>query len=119
MLAKELKKLSFCELCPIISFASIGWGAPAILSEKKLFGSPDDDENLLDFGLNRAVELIERDSGEHILFTEPNSGIPVMLKNGRFGEYTEFDGFNKATKLPPEDNPNNPIVSYYDLHHFD
>ena len=87
--------------------------------EKKLFGSPDDDENLLDIGLNRAVELIERDSGEHILFTEPNSGIPVMLKNGRFGEYTEFDGFNKATKLPPEDKPKNPKVSYYDPHQMD
>ena len=57
--------------------------------------------------MNRAVELIERDSGEHILFTEPNSKLPVLLKNGRFGEYTEFDGFNKATKLPPEDKPKN------------
>ena len=87
--------------------------------EKKIFGSPDEDENLLDIGLNRAVELIERDSGEHILFTETNSGIPVMLKNGRFGEYTEFDGFNKATKLPPEDKPKNPKVSYYDPHQMD
>ena len=42
-----------------------------------------------------------------------------MLKNGRFGEYTEFDGFNKATKLPPEDKPKNPKVSYYDPHQMD
>ena len=33
-------------------------------------------------------------SGENILFIEENSGIPIFLKNGRFGEYTEFDGFN-------------------------
>ena len=32
--------------------------------DKKIFGSPDEDENILDIGLNRAVELIERDSGE-------------------------------------------------------
>jgi topoisomerase IA-like protein len=43
----------------------------------------------------------------------------VLLKNGRFGEYTEFDGFNKATKLPPEDKPKNPKVSYYDPHEMD
>ena len=105
-----------------IVFADISINGPCVWTmkeEKKIFGSPDADENLLDIGLNRAVELIERDSGEHILFTEANSGIPVMLKNGRFGEYTEFDGFNKATKLPPEDKPKNPKVSYYDPHQMD
>ena len=103
-------------------FADISINGPCVWTmkeEKKIFGSPDEDENLLDIGLNRAVELIERDSGEHILFTETNSGIPVMLKNGRFGEYTEFDGFNKATKLPPEDKPKNPKVAYYDPHEMD
>ena len=103
-------------------FADISINGPCVWTmreEKKIFGSPDDDENLLDIGLNRAVELIERDSGEHILFTESNSGLPVLLKNGRFGEYTEFDGFNKATKLPPEDKPKNPKVSYYDPHEMD
>ena len=103
-------------------FADISINGPCVWTmkeEKKIFGSPDEDENLLDIGLNRAVELIERDSGEHILFTETTSGIPVMLKNGRFGEYTEFDGFNKATKLPPEDKPKNPKVSYYDPHQMD
>ena len=64
-------------------------------------------------------DLIERDSGENILFTEPNSNLPVLLKNGRFGEYTEFDGFNKATKLPPEDKPKNPKVTYYNPHELD
>ena len=87
--------------------------------DKKIFGSPDEDENILDIGLNRAVELIERDSGENILFIEENSGIPIFLKNGRFGEYTEFDGFNKASKLPPEDKPKNPKVSYYNPHELD
>ncbi|MDC3106897.1 type I DNA topoisomerase [SAR86 cluster bacterium] len=105
-----------------IVFADISINGPCVWTmkeEKKIFGSPDEDEDLLDIGLNRAVELIERDSGEHILFTETNSGIPVLLKNGRFGEYTEFDGFNKATKLPPEDKPKNPKVSYYDPHQMD
>ncbi len=103
-------------------YADISINGPCVWTmkeEKKIYGSPDEDENLLDIGLNRAVDLIERDSGEHILFTEPNSGIAVFLKNGRFGEYTEFDGFNKATKLPPEDKPKNPKVSYYNPHEMD
>jgi DNA topoisomerase I len=86
---------------------------------KKIYGSPDEDEFILDIGLNRAIELIERDSGENILFTESLSNLPVFLKKGRFGEYTEFDGFNKATKLPPENKPANPKVSYYDPHSLD
>lgn len=103
-------------------FADISINGPCVWTlkeDKKIYGSPDQDENLLDIGLNRAVELIERDSGEHILFTEQNSGIPVLLKKGRFGEYTEFDGFNKATKLPPENKPKNPKVAYYDPHEMD
>ena len=82
--------------------------------EKKIYGAPDEDEFILDVGLNRAVELIERDNAENIVFSEINCGIPVILKNGRFGEYTEFDGFNKATKLKPEDKDPSPKVSYYE-----
>ena len=103
-------------------FADMSVNGPCVWTtreEKKIYGAPDEDEFILDVGLNRAVELIERDSGENILFTESNSGIPILLKNGRFGEYTEFDGFNKATKLPPENKPKNPKVTYYDPHDMD
>ena len=82
--------------------------------EKKLFGTPDEDEFILDIGLNRAIELIERSNAENVLFTEINTNLPIVLKNGRFGEYTEFDGFNKATKLKPEDKEPSPKVSYYE-----
>ncbi len=82
--------------------------------DKKLFGTPDEDEFILDIGLNRAIELIDTSNAENILFTEINSNLPIVLKNGRFGEYTEFDGFNKATKLKPEDKNPNPKVSYYE-----
>jgi hypothetical protein len=82
--------------------------------EKKLFGTPDDDEFILDIGINRAIELIEISNAENILFTEINSNLPIVLKNGRFGEYTEFDGFNKATKLKPENKDPSPKVSYYE-----
>ena len=82
--------------------------------EKKLFGTPDEDEFILDIGLNRAIELIDTSNAENILFTEINSNLPIVLKSGRFGEYTEFDGFNKATKLKPEDKDPSPKVSYYE-----
>ena len=83
-------------------YADVSINGPCIWTlkaDKKIFGTPDEDENILNIGLNRALELIDRSNKENILFIEPNSGIPVTLKNGRFGEYTEFNGFNKATKL--------------------
>ena len=51
---------------------------------------------------------------ENILFIEPNSGIPVTLKNGRFGEYTEFNGFNKATKLKGRVTYDPDVFNYQD-----
>jgi len=83
-------------------YADISINGPCIWTlneDKKIFGTPDEDEDILDIGLNRALEIIDRSNKENILFIEPISGIPVTLKNGRFGEYTEFNGFNKATKL--------------------
>ncbi len=83
-------------------YADISINGPCIWTlkeDKKIFGTPDEDEDILNIGLNRALELIDRSNKENVLFIEPNSGIPVTLKNGRFGEYTEFNGFNKATKL--------------------
>ena len=83
-------------------YADISINGPCIWTlkeDKKVFGTPDEDEDILNIGLNRALELIDRSNKENILFIEPNSGIPVTLKNGKFGEYTEFNGFNKATKL--------------------
>ena len=82
--------------------------------EKKIFGTPDEDEFILDIGLNRAVELINSSNAENILFIEFNTNLPIILKNGRFGEYTEFDGFNKATKLKPENKEPSPKVAYYE-----
>ena len=99
-------------------FADLSVNGPCVWTlnedEKKLFGTPDEDEFILDIGLNRAIELIDTNNAENILFTEVNSNLPIVLKNGRFGEYTEFDGFNKATKLKPEDKDPNPKVSYYE-----
>ena len=37
---------------------------------KKIFGTPDEDEFILDIGLNRAIELIESSNAENILFHE-------------------------------------------------
>ena len=98
-------------------FADMTVNGPCVWTmkeEKKIFGTPDEDEFILDIGLNRAIELIERSNAENILFHEKVTGIPVILKNGRFGEYTEWVGFNKATKLKPEDKEPNPKVSYYE-----
>jgi ssDNA-binding Zn-finger/Zn-ribbon topoisomerase 1 len=98
-------------------YADMSVNGPCVWSlkeDKKIYGTPDEDEFILDIGLNRAIELIERDNAENILFSELNSGISIILKNGRFGEYTEFDGFNKATKLKPENKDPSPKVSYYE-----
>ena len=99
-------------------FADISINGPCLWTlseEKKIFGTPDEDENILDIGLNRALELIDRSNKENILFVESNSGIPVTLKNGRFGEYTEFNGFNKATKLKGRVTYDPDTFNYKDL----
>ena len=83
-------------------YADISINGPCIWTlkeDKKIFGTLMKMKIFWNIGLNRALELIDRSNKENILFIEPNSGIPVTLKNGRFGEYTEFNGFNKATKL--------------------
>ena len=98
-------------------FADISINGPCIWTlneDKKIFGTPDEDEDILNIGLNRALELIDRSNKENILFIEPNSGIPVTLKNGRFGEYTEFDGFNKATKLKGRVTYDPDVFNYQD-----
>ena len=103
-------------------FADMSVNGPCVWTlkdEKKIYGAPDEDEFILDIGLNRAIELIGRDNEENVVFTEKNSGLLVILKNGRFGEYTEFNGFNKATKLKPEDKDPNPKVSYYEPNQID
>ena len=98
-------------------YADISINGPCIWTlkeDKKIFGTPDEDEDILDIGLNRALELIDRSNKENILFIEPNSGIPVTLKNGRFGEYTEFNGFNKATKLKGRVTYDPDVFNYQD-----
>ena len=104
-------------------FADLSVNGPCVWTmsdeEKKIFGTPDEDEFILDIGLNRAIELIERNNAENILFKEINTDKPIVLKTGRFGEYTEFEGFNKATKLKPEDKPASPKVSYYEPNKID
>ena len=98
-------------------YADISINGPCIWTlneDKKIFGTPDEDEDILNIGLNRALELIDRSNKENILFIEPNSGIPVTLKNGRFGEYTEFTGFNKATKLKGRVTYDPDVFNYQD-----
>ena len=98
-------------------YADISINGPCIWTlkeDKKIFGTPDEDEDILNIGLNRALELIDRANKENILFIEPNSGIPVTLKNGRFGEYTEFNGFNKATKLKGRVTYDPDVFNYQD-----
>ena len=98
-------------------YADISINGPCLWTineDNKIFGAPDEDENILDIGLNRALELIDRSNKENILFIEPNSGIPVTLKNGRFGEYTEFNGFNKATKLKGRVTYDPSVFNYQD-----
>ena len=98
-------------------YADISINGPCIWTlkeDKKIFGTPDEDEDILDIGLNRALELIDRSNKENVLFIESNSGIPVTLKNGRFGEYTEFNGFNKATKLKGRVTYNPDAFNYLD-----
>jgi DNA topoisomerase-1 len=50
--------------------------------------------------VERAVELAEAPSGDRVLGTHPESGLPVAVRNGRFGPY--------VTVLLPEDAKDKP-----------
>jgi DNA topoisomerase-1 len=45
----------------------------------------------------RAEELLNQPSEDRVLGTDPDTGLPVVAKSGRFGPY--------VTELPPEDAP--------------
>jgi len=46
--------------------------------------------------VERAVELLEAPSGDRVLGTDPDSGLPVLLRDGRFGPYVQL---GKADEL--------------------
>ncbi len=51
--------------------------------------------------IDRAIELIEAPSGDRELGIHPEAGLPVMLKNGRFGPYVQMGEHDDETGEKP------------------
>ena len=52
--------------------------------------------------IDRAVELLEMPKGDDPIGTDPESGLPVYAKNGRFGPYVQL---GDPDTLPPKQKP--------------
>ena len=57
----------------------------------------------------KALELLDAPSGDRVLGTDPETGLDVTVKAGRFGPYVQLgempEGTGKAKKVKPEDKP--------------
>ena len=57
----------------------------------------------------KALELLEAGSDDRVLGTDPETGLDVVVKAGRFGPYVQLgempEGTGKAKKVKPEDKP--------------
>lgn len=52
--------------------------------------------------LDKALELLAAPSGDRVLGTDPDSGLPVIVKNGRFGAYVQLGELEKGSKEKPK-----------------
>ncbi len=52
--------------------------------------------------VERALELLAAPSGDRVLGTEPESGLPVLAKAGRFGAYVQLGELEKDSKEKPK-----------------
>lgn len=52
--------------------------------------------------LEKSLELLAAPSGDRVLGTDPESGLPVIVKNGRFGAYVQLGELEKGSKDKPK-----------------
>jgi DNA topoisomerase-1 len=56
--------------------------------------------------LERAIELLEAPSGDRVVGDDPETGLPIYVKAGRFGPYVQLGDMPEGkTKLKPEEKP--------------
>ncbi|MCU1500070.1 MAG: topoisomerase [Acidimicrobiales bacterium] len=57
----------------------------------------------------KAIELLSAGNGDRVLGTDPETGLDIVAKAGRFGPYVQVgempEGTGKAKKIKPEDKP--------------
>jgi DNA topoisomerase-1 len=81
--------------------ADIGRYGPYVRHEDT-FASLQQEDDVLEVGLERAVELIQRKESrnepDRVLGPHPESEEPVEVWNGRYGPYVKHDGTNASLK---------------------
>ena len=61
-----------------------------------------DDLPLDELSIERATEILEAPSGDKILGTDPESGLTVLARNGRFGPYVQLGEIEEGSKEKPK-----------------
>ena len=80
--------------------ARVGRYGPYLQRGEDTAGIPDDmapDELTID----RAIEILAAPSGDRELGTDPESGLPVLAKAGRFGPYVQLGEIDDTAKEKP------------------
>jgi DNA topoisomerase I len=80
--------------------ARVGRYGPYLQRGEDTAGIPDDlapDELTID----RAIELLAAPSGDRELGTDPETGLPVFAKAGRFGPYVQLGEIDDTAKTKP------------------
>jgi DNA topoisomerase I len=81
--------------------ARVGRYGPYLQRGDDTAGIPDElapDEITID----RAIELLAAPSGDRELGTDPETGLPVLAKAGRFGPYVQVGEIDDAAKTKPK-----------------
>jgi DNA topoisomerase I len=80
--------------------ARVGRYGPYVQRGDDTAGIPDDlapDELTID----KAVELLEAPSGDRTLGEDPATGLPVLVRAGRFGPYVQLGELEEGSKTKP------------------
>ena len=81
--------------------ARVGRYGPYVQRGEDTAGIPDDlppDE----LTVERAVELVEAPSGDRVLGTDPETGLPVLSRAGRYGPYVQLGEVEAGSKTKPK-----------------
>ena len=55
-----------------------------------------------ELSVSRAIELLDAPSGDRVLGNDPESGLPVSVKAGRYGPYVQVGERDKEAKTKPK-----------------
>ena len=81
--------------------ARTGQYGPYLVRGEERASIPED-LPLDELSVSRAIELLDAPSGDRVLGNDPESGLPVSVKAGRYGPYVQVGERDKEAKTKPK-----------------